>query len=97
MKIKTGDTILVRTGKDAGKQGKVTRAFPKTEKVLVEGVNMVSKHVKPRGNIKGETVRREMPLHVSNVALVDGKNIGRVSYVVKGDKKERVVKGKLGK
>ena len=96
MKIKTGDTVLIRTGKDAGKQGTVTRALPKLDKVLVEGINVVKKHVKPRGQ-KGTTVEVSLPLHVSNVALVDGKKVGRVTYMVKGDKKERVIKGKLAK
>lgn len=97
MKIKTGDTVRVRTGKDAGKQGVVVRAFPKTDKILVEGVQVAKKHVKASGRAKGQTVVRSVPIHVSNVALVDGSSIGRVSYNVKDGKKVRVVKGKLGK
>lgn len=97
MKIKTGDTVRVRTGKDVGKQGVVVRAFPKTDRVLVDGVQITKKHIKSSGRAKGQTVMRSVPIHVSNVALIEGSSIGRVSFSVKDGKKIRVVKGKLGK
>lgn len=97
MKIKQGDTVLVRTGKDAGKKGVVTRAFPQDEKVLIEGVNVMKKHVRARmRDAKGQTIEKAMPVHVSNVALVDEKTgkAGRVGYEMKDGKKLRIVKVK---
>ena len=94
MKIKTGDTVLVCTGKDKGTKGTVVKAFPQLDKILVEGVNIVKKHVKPRGHgSKGERMERSLPIHVSNVALVEGKKAGRVTYAMKDGKKTRVIKG----
>lgn len=94
MKIKSGDTVLIRAGKDKGKKGTVLKAFPKLDRVLVEGINMVKKHVKPRGNIKGTTIEKSLPMHVSNVALVDEKTgkTGRVGYTINDGKKTRIVK-----
>jgi large subunit ribosomal protein L24 len=66
--IKKGDTVQVITGKDKGKSGKVLRAFPKTERVLVEGINLFKKHVRPRREgEKGQTVTIPRTIHVSNV------------------------------
>ena len=73
MKIKKGDKVIVITGKDRGKTGAVTRALPKTNQVLVEGVNMKKKHQKPRSNRKGQIVEKALPIHVSNVMIVDSK------------------------
>lgn len=74
MKIKKGDTIIVITGKDAGKTAKVTRAFPKLNKVLVEGVNVKKKHERARQkDKKGTIVSIEHPIHVSNVMHIDPK------------------------
>ncbi|GAA2056805.1 MULTISPECIES: 50S ribosomal protein L24 [Streptomyces] len=88
MKIKKGDLVQVITGKDKGKQGKVIVAFPREDRVLVEGVNRVKKHTKAgqtaRGSKTGGIVTTEAPIHVSNVALVvekDGKKVTtRVGY-----------------
>ena len=93
-KIKKGDTVVLLTGKDKGKSGTVTRVFPKEERVLVEGVNMVSRHTKasqtdPHGGIK----TKEAPLHVSNVAFVDSNGKAtRVGFRMEGDKKVRFAK-----
>ena len=74
MKIHKGDMVRVLAGKDRGKSGKVLVALPKRERVVVEGVNKVKKHERPRkANQKGQMVERAMPLHVSNVALVQDK------------------------
>ena len=74
MKIHKGDIVRVLTGRDRGRSGKVLEAFPKKERVLVEGVNKVKKHERPRkANQKGQIVERAMPLHISNVALVKEK------------------------
>jgi large subunit ribosomal protein L24 len=71
LKIKQGDEVLILTGKDKGKQGKVSRAMPQAEKVIVEGLNIVKKHVKPQGqNRQGGIIEKAMPIHISNVMLL---------------------------
>src|SRR5579875_4066734 len=93
-KIKTGDTVIVLAGKDKGKQGRVLRVMPKDERLVVEGVNMVSRHTKasqsdPQGGIK----HKEASLHVSNVAFVDSQGKAtRVGFRTEGDKKVRFAK-----
>jgi large subunit ribosomal protein L24 len=75
MKIKKGDLVQVLTGKDKTKQGKVIAVYPETERVLVEGVNRVTRHTKAgqsaRGTRTGGLVVQEAAIHVSNVAIVD--------------------------
>ena len=74
MKIRVGDTVEVIAGKDKGKQGEVLQVLAKQDKVIVEGVNMVTKHIKPsQADPEGGIVTREAPIHVSNVALYDSK------------------------
>lgn len=85
MKIHKGDTVLVIAGKDKGARGKVIQAFPKKQRVLVEGVNRVKKHIadssRTRGASSSGIVTEEAPIHVSNVMLVDGDgNPTRVGY-----------------
>jgi large subunit ribosomal protein L24 len=71
MNIKKGDTVLILTGKDRGKQGTVSRAMPQIDKVVVEGLNMVKKHVKPQGQTRqGGVIDKAMPIHVSNTMLI---------------------------
>jgi large subunit ribosomal protein L24 len=70
MNIKKGDEVLIITGKDKGKEGTVSRALPQESKVIVEGLNLVKKHVKPQGQTRqGGIIEKAMPLHVSNVML----------------------------
>ncbi len=70
MNIKKGDTVLILSGKDRGKEGTVSRAMPQVSKVIVEGLNVVKKHVKPQGQTRqGGVIEKAMPLHVSNVML----------------------------
>ena len=70
MNIKKGDTVLIISGKDKGKEGTVSRAFPQTSKVIIEGLNTVKKHIKPQGQTRqGGVIEKAMPLHVSNVML----------------------------
>ena len=70
MKIKVGDNVKVLAGKDKGKEGKVIKTLKKDNKVVVEGINMVKKHVKPRGmNEVGSIIDVEAPIHASNVKL----------------------------
>lgn len=85
MKIHKGDMVLVISGPDKGAKGKVIQAFPKTEKVLVEGVNRIKKHVAnsapERGAESGGIVAQEAPIHVSNVMVLDSDgNPTRVGY-----------------
>ena len=72
-KIKKGDEVIILTGKDKGKTGKVVRAIPEDDRVVVENINMVKKHTKanPAMGAPGGIIDKEMPLHVSNVALVN--------------------------
>ncbi|GIF06215.1 50S ribosomal protein L24 [Actinoplanes siamensis] len=75
MKIKKGDTVVVIAGKDKGAKGKVIAAFPRQDKVLVEGVNRVKKHERirttQRGSKTGGIVTQEAPIHISNVQVLD--------------------------
>lgn len=74
MKIKKKDRVIVITGKDKGKVGEVTAVFPKESRVVVAGVNMVARHTRPsQTNPQGGIVRKEAPIHVSNVAHIDPK------------------------
>ena len=98
MKIKKGDNIVVIAGKDRGKTGTVLRAFPKKDQVLIEGVNIVTKHQKSRRKgQRGQVVKRPVPLHISNIALAgkDGKPV-RVGYTIDGEgekaKKVRIMR-----
>jgi len=71
MKIKKGDTVLIITGKDRGKQGTVSRPMPQDSKVIVEGLNIVKKHVRPQGQTRqGGVIEKAMPIHVSNTMLI---------------------------
>ena len=102
MKIKKGDTVVVIAGKDKGARGKVIQSYPKTEKVLVEGVNRVKKHTRitqtQRGAKSGGIITQEAPIHVSNVMLVFDGHAVRVGYKVNDDgRKVRVARGKHGK
>ena len=70
MTIKKNDSVIILTGKDKGKTGKVVKAIPRDNKVIVEGLNIVKKHQRPRKEgQKGQVVDQAMPIHVSNVAL----------------------------
>ena len=94
MRIKKGDTVVVLAGKDKGKQGTVLKAMPKEDKVIVEGVNIQTKHQKQTQKEAAEIKHQEGPIHVSNVMLVDSKTKAptRVRYKMEGGKKVRVAK-----
>ena len=93
-KIRKGDRVAVLTGKDKGRQGAVVKVFPKEERVLVEGLNMVQRHTRPtQTDPQGGIKHKEAPLHLSNVAVVDSKGKPtRVGFRVDGDKKVRFAK-----
>jgi len=74
MKIRKGDTVVVLTGKDKGKKGEVIRALPEDSLVVVQGVNMVKRHQAPSTDNPGGIQEKELPVHVSNLALLDPKS-----------------------
>ena len=95
MKIKKDDNIIVIAGKDKGKKGKVIRAIPSEDKVVVEGVNLRKKHQKPtRQGAKGQLIEFAVPMTVSNVMIEDPKTKKptRIGYKFVGDKKVRIAK-----
>ena len=92
--IKKGDTVYVNAGNDKGKTGKVLEVIREKDRVLVEGINMVSKHTKPNPkNPQGGIVKQEAPIHISNVNLMDaaGKPT-KVAHKVVDGKKVRIAK-----
>lgn len=81
MKIKKGDKVRVISGENKGKEGKVLRVYPKTDRVLIEGVNVIKKHAKPtQNNPDGGILEYEAPIHVSNVMIADKNGPSRVGY-----------------
>ncbi|MFC4736727.1 50S ribosomal protein L24 [Bacillus daqingensis] len=95
MHVKKGDNVKVISGKDKGKEGKILEAYPKKDRVLVEGVNMVKKHAKPsQTNPQGGILNQEAPIHVSNVMVIDPKTNEptRVGFKVEDGKKVRIAK-----
>ena len=94
-RIKKGDTVYVNAGNDKGKTGKVLSVDIAKQRVIVEGVNMVSKHTKPNAKQpQGGIIKQEAPVHVSNLNLIDPKSgkPTRVGFKVEGDKKVRYAK-----
>jgi len=94
LKIKTGDTVKIMAGDHKGTEGKVMRVDAENNKAIVEGANMVSKHEKPSAkNPQGGIVKKEAPIHISNLALIDSNgDATRVSYEMKDGKKVRLSK-----
>ena len=96
MKIRKDDQVLVITGDDKGKKGKVRRYYPREDRLVVEGVNMVKRHMKPRANIRqAGIIEREAPINVSDVMLICTKcdKPTRVGFLVSEDKtKVRICK-----
>ena len=84
--IRKGDTVIVTAGNDKGLTGEVLRVMPEDSRVVVQGVNIRSKHLKPtQANPQGGIVRREMPIHISNVSPVVGGKPTRVRFETKAD------------
>ncbi|MBA9028861.1 MULTISPECIES: 50S ribosomal protein L24 [Bacillaceae] len=95
MHVKKGDKVVVISGKDKGKQGTILAAYPKKNRVLVEGINIVKKHSKPSQlNPQGGIISREAAIHASNVMPLDPKTgkPTRVGYKIEDGKKVRVAK-----
>ena len=91
-RIKSGDEVIVTTGKDKGKVGRVVRVMPAERQVVVEGVRRVRRHRRPVGDTPGGIIEKEMPIDISNVALwnaADRRRV-RVTYRIVDDRKVRV-------
>ena len=95
MNLKTGDKVVVICGKDKGKEGKISQTLVKEDKVIVEGVNIVKKHIKPTNGKDGGIIEVEAPIHVSNVMIVKTKTKKRTRIgkeLDKNGKKVRITK-----
>lgn len=93
MKIKQGDTVKVIAGKDKGKTGSILSVLKKTDQVVIEGINVVKKHQKSKqARSQGQIVEKSMPIHVSNVSLMEGDKTVRAGYSFEGegDKRKKV-------
>ncbi|TAL51127.1 50S ribosomal protein L24 [Patescibacteria group bacterium] len=94
MNIKTGDKVRVMAGKDKGKQGIVLQVFPKLERAVVEGVNLMTKHLRKQANRPGQKIEFPGPLHISNLQIISAKTgaTGRVGYkqIEKEGKKTKI-------
>ena len=95
MKIHKGDTVLITSGKDRGKKNKVLQAFPKENRILIEGVNLRKKHQRPKkSGEKGQIIEFPAPIYISNVKLICPKcgKATRIGYEITNKKKNRVCK-----
>ena len=96
MSLKVGDKVVVIAGKDKGKEGKIIKTYKASNKVLVEGVNMIKKHQKPMGQESGGIIDREAPIDRSNVMIIDPKTKKRTrighTTDTKTNKKIRIAK-----
>ncbi len=94
LKVRTGDTVRVMTGDHKGQEGKIQKILKDKYKAIVEGINMVSKHEKPSAsNPQGGIVKKEAPVHLSNLSLIDKKgDVSRVGYRTENGKKVRFSK-----
>ena len=95
MKLKTGDKVVVIAGKDKGKEGTITKVLKSENKVVVEGINVAKKHVKPNGQTAGSIIDMELPINASNVMIIDPKTKkpSRIGHTTdKNGKKIRIAK-----
>lgn len=94
MKLKKGDNVVVLSGNDKGKTGEIIEIMPKTEKIIVKGINVRKKHVKATPNQEGGIIPTEFPIHSSIVNLVCPKcgKTTRIGYVIEDGKKFRICK-----
>lgn len=90
MKIRKGDTIKMIAGKDKGKTGTVLTILKATDQVVIEGINVVKRHQKNRrAKSQGQIIEKSMPVHASNVALMEGEKTVRVGYIFEGEGEKR--------
>lgn len=94
MNLKKGDKVIVIAGSNKGKEGKILKTLKTSNKIIVEGINLIKKHKKANGNETGGIVEMEAPIHASNVMIVDPKNKKptRIGYKIEKDKKVRISK-----
>ena len=94
MKLKVGDKVVVIAGSNKGKEGTIKKVLNKENKVIVEGVNLVKKHMKDNGQQTGGIMEIEAPIHASNVMIIDPKTKKptRIGHTIKNDKKVRITK-----
>lgn len=90
MKLKKGDKVVVIAGKDRGKTGEITDVEKETERVVVAGVNVVKRHKRGKGDVKGQIVEKPASIHASNVMVVDPKTGGRTRVGVERKEGKRV-------
>ena len=93
MKIRKGDTVKITAGKDKGKTGSILTVLRNTDQVVIEGINGVKRHQKSRSSgSQGQIIEKSMPIHVSNVSLMEGEKTVRVGYTFEGegDKRKKV-------
>ena len=89
MKIRQGDTVKVIAGKDKGKTGTVLSTHKDTDQVVIEGINVAKRHQKNRRTrSQGQIIEKSMPIHVSNVALMEGEKTVRAGYMIEGEGKD---------
>ena len=93
-KYKKGDEVIVTSGKDKGKVGKIAKVIVSADKVLIPGINVSKKHEKPSQDSKGGIVNKDMPIHISNILAYDAKNkkASRVGFKIEDGKKVRILK-----
>jgi large subunit ribosomal protein L24 len=93
-KIRKGDNVVVLAGKDKGRTGEVVQVMPKEDKAVVRGVNMIARHQKQSASQEGGIIRKEAPLHLSNIAIADPKDNKptRVGFDFRDGKKVRIAK-----
>jgi len=99
MKVKKGDRVVVLSGKDVGKEGEITRVIPERNRVIIDGINVAKRHQRAtRATMQGGIIDKDMPIHVSNVAIVCSSCGGptRIGYRFEGTEKIRVCR-KCGK
>ena len=97
MKIIKGDSVRIMTGSDKGKEGRVLKSYPVKNKILIEGINIVKKHVRPnQDNPQGGITEKEMPVNISNVALLVNGETTKVGYKILDDNKKVRISKKTG-
>ena len=93
LKIKSGDTVRVMAGDHKGEEGKVIKMFLSKNRAIVEGVNLISKHTKPSAqNPQGGIMKKEAPIHISNLMLLENGEVTKVGYRIEDSKKIRFSK-----
>lgn len=94
LKVKKGDKVVVITGRDKGKSGEIVKVLREESRVIVQGINIAQRHQRQSMSQEGGIVRKELPIHVSNVALIDPKTEKptRVGYKMDGERKIRIAR-----